>query len=442
MASSFIFATLDGTISAWPGLNKNLATLVVDNSASKASYTGLAITSNASGNFLYAADNANNQIDMFDGNFNLVQSFGDPSIPSTFSVFGVQDINGMVYVTYAVPNVGAGGYVDVFKEDGTFVKTLIQGLPLNQAWGVALAPSNFGPLSNTLLVSNNSVDGTINGFDPKTGRVCGYDQGRAREADCPQQPVGNRVRRRNHKQWGDKPIVRHRGAGDWHGRIGRHVCVDRVQSTPWLWWVGWPGVGPARTARGLAGWGIGGVRGGGRQFGRCACGCTPAFGSCADGGDFAVCAIGGVRARRKAILSLRLRLHSGLRQSGRGLGCRRCLGLRPRLVYVGPLALGVLRGRWGAWRGGRLAACGRGGRQFCRCACGFTPAFGRVEGPSASVMPKAEALGYLEALGLRQSGPIHRARCRAMVGTRLDRKGKDLTELFFNIFWTVGILAI
>src|SRR3984885_1277285 len=76
VASSFIFATLDGTISAWPGMNKNLATLVVDNSANKASYTGLAITSNASGNFLYAADNANNHIDMFDDNFNLEVSFG------------------------------------------------------------------------------------------------------------------------------------------------------------------------------------------------------------------------------------------------------------------------------------------------------------------------------------------------------------------------------
>jgi uncharacterized protein (TIGR03118 family) len=173
VASSFIFATLDGTISAWPGTNKNLATLVVDNSASKASYTGLAITNNASGNFLYAADTANNHIDMFDGNFNLVMSFGDPSIPSNFSVFGIQDINGLVYVTYAVPNVGAGGYVDVFKENGTFVKTLIQGLPLNQAWGIAAAPRNFGPLSNTLLISNNSVDGTINGFDPVTGKLVG-----------------------------------------------------------------------------------------------------------------------------------------------------------------------------------------------------------------------------------------------------------------------------
>jgi len=172
-SSSFIFATLDGTISAWPGLNKNLATLVVDNSASKASYTGLAITSNSSGNFLYAADNTNNHIDMFDGNFNLLGSFGDPAIPSTFSVFGVQDIDGLVYVTYAVPNVGAGGYVDVFKEDGTFVKTVIQGPKLNQAWGIAAAPSNFGPLSNTLLISNNSVHGTINAFDPIDGKFVG-----------------------------------------------------------------------------------------------------------------------------------------------------------------------------------------------------------------------------------------------------------------------------
>jgi len=172
--ADFIFATLDGTISAWaPGINANQSTIVVDNSASKASYTGLAITNNPSGNFLYAADNTNNHIDMFDGTFTLVKSFGDPAIPSTFSVFGIQDINGLVYVTYAVPNVGAGGYADVFKEDGTFVKTLIQGDRLNQAWGIAAAPTNFGPLSNTLLVSNNSVQGTINAFDPVTGKFVG-----------------------------------------------------------------------------------------------------------------------------------------------------------------------------------------------------------------------------------------------------------------------------
>jgi uncharacterized protein (TIGR03118 family) len=173
-SAPFIFATLDGTISAWaPGVNANQSTIVVDNSANKASYTGLAITSNASGNFLYAADNTNNVIDVYDGNFNRVKSFSDPSAPSNLSVFGIQDINGLVYVAYAVPNIGAGGVIDLFTENGEFVKTLIQGTILNQAWGIAAAPGNFGPLSNTLLVSNNSVAGTINAFDPITGKFVG-----------------------------------------------------------------------------------------------------------------------------------------------------------------------------------------------------------------------------------------------------------------------------
>ena len=172
--SVFISATLDGTISAWvPAVNANLNLIAVDNSANKASYTGLAITNNPSGNFLYAADNANNVIDMYDGSFNLVKSFGDPAPPAGQAVFGVQDINGLVYVTYAVPGVGAGGLLDVFKEDGTYVKTLVNSTILNQAWGVAAAPANFGVLSNTLLVSNNSVKGTINAFDPTTGKFVG-----------------------------------------------------------------------------------------------------------------------------------------------------------------------------------------------------------------------------------------------------------------------------
>jgi uncharacterized protein (TIGR03118 family) len=172
--ANFIFATLDGTISAWAfGVNKNQAIIAVDNSAKKAMYTGLAVTNYPSGNFLYAADNTNNVIDMYDSNFNFVKSFGDARIPSTFSVFGIQDINGLVYVAYAIPNVGAGGFIDVFHEDGTHPKILVRGLPLNQAWGMTLAPSNFGPLSNTLLVSNNSTDGTINGFNPKTGEFVG-----------------------------------------------------------------------------------------------------------------------------------------------------------------------------------------------------------------------------------------------------------------------------
>jgi hypothetical protein len=53
------------------------------------------------------------------------------------------------------------------------VKQLAQGRPLNQAWGFALAPANFGPLSNTLLVSNNTDHGTINSFNAVTGSFVG-----------------------------------------------------------------------------------------------------------------------------------------------------------------------------------------------------------------------------------------------------------------------------
>ena len=173
-AAIFLFATLDGTISGWaPQSNFNEAILAVDNSSKGSVYTGLAITSRTSGNMLYAADVANNKVDMYDANFSLVKSFTDTAVPAGFAPFGITDINGLLYVAFASVSGGSGGFIDEFKEDGTFVKTLIQGSPLNQPWGMAAAPRNFGPLSNTLLVSNNTNTGTINGFDPITGSFVG-----------------------------------------------------------------------------------------------------------------------------------------------------------------------------------------------------------------------------------------------------------------------------
>ncbi len=170
----FLFATLDGTISAWsPSVDLTQAIIMVDNSASNASYTGLAITSKPSGNFIYAADINNNKIDMYDGEFNLVTSFTDPNVPAGTSVFNVQDINGLLYVALAPVDESPTGQVDIFREDGSFVKTLITGKPLAQPWGFAVAPKNFGPLSNALLVSNNTNAGTINAFNIGSGQFIG-----------------------------------------------------------------------------------------------------------------------------------------------------------------------------------------------------------------------------------------------------------------------------
>src|SRR5205823_5600994 len=88
-----------------PTVDLTHAILAVDNSASKAIYKGLALGSNASGNFLFATDFHNGKIDVFDSNFNPVSlsgSFTDPRLPAGYAPFGIRDIGGKLYVTYAV----------------------------------------------------------------------------------------------------------------------------------------------------------------------------------------------------------------------------------------------------------------------------------------------------------------------------------------------------
>jgi hypothetical protein len=58
-------------------------------------------------------------------------------------------------------------------KNGTLLKQLVHGVPLNQPWGLAIAPGNFGPFSNTVLVSNNLPAGTINAFHSVAGGFVG-----------------------------------------------------------------------------------------------------------------------------------------------------------------------------------------------------------------------------------------------------------------------------
>jgi len=172
-ASIFIFATLDGTISGWaPQSNPDSAIIAVKNPG--AAYTGLAITSNPTGNFLFAADNANNKVDVYDANFNWVNSFTDTTVPTGFAPFGIQDIDGLLFVSFASQSGASGGFIDIYSETGIFLKRLTQGAPLNQPWGFVAAPRNFGPLSNTLLIGNNiNKSSTINAFNALTGEFVG-----------------------------------------------------------------------------------------------------------------------------------------------------------------------------------------------------------------------------------------------------------------------------
>jgi uncharacterized protein (TIGR03118 family) len=179
--SRFIFATEDGTIVGWNSGSSGV--VKVDNSASGAIYKGLGTGSTGGSNYLYAANFFAGTIDVFDQNFGtatLPGTFLDPALPAGFAPFNVQNIGGQLYVTYAkqdadkhddVPGAG-NGFVNIFDTSGNLVRRLVSNGALNSPWGLALAPTNFGPFSGALLVGNFG-NGKINAFDPATGTQLG-----------------------------------------------------------------------------------------------------------------------------------------------------------------------------------------------------------------------------------------------------------------------------
>ena len=160
----FIFDSFEpGTISGWnPSVNPNAAIVVVNASAW---YTGLAIGVSKGANFLFGADNLNNKVDIYDGTFKLVGSFTDTKLTGLV-VYNVQNINGKLYVLFT-DSAFSKGAVDIFDTTGKLIKTFTKNAKLKAPWGVALAPKNFGPASNALLVGNLG-DGRINAFNAKT----------------------------------------------------------------------------------------------------------------------------------------------------------------------------------------------------------------------------------------------------------------------------------
>ena len=200
-AASFIWATEDGTISAWTGglTPPNNAVLAVNNAnlpnaTLGAVYKGLATGVNATGVtvtppnmtdfvLLYVTNFRAGTVEVYgpapagsttgfyvpvttDGNFT------DADIPFGYAPFGIQNINGDLFVTYAKQNAtkhdddaGKGrGFVDVFDTDGHLLRRFASRGALNSPWGVARASQAFGRFSGDILVGNFG-DGRINAFD-------------------------------------------------------------------------------------------------------------------------------------------------------------------------------------------------------------------------------------------------------------------------------------
>jgi phosphate transport system substrate-binding protein len=105
-------------------------------------------------------------------------AFVDPKIPQKFAPYGIQTIiapdgSETIWVTYTALDKAQSGFVDSFTPAGVLLSHFALSGPLHSPWGVALAPADFGPMSNALLVTNNAPRGRINAFDPKTGTFLG-----------------------------------------------------------------------------------------------------------------------------------------------------------------------------------------------------------------------------------------------------------------------------
>jgi uncharacterized protein (TIGR03118 family) len=171
----FIFATEAGTIRGWnPSVAATEAVIAANRANEGAIYKGLAIASTPDGDRLYAADFHNGRVDVFNGSFHVIfrpGAFKDPNLPAGFAPFGIQNIGGLIYVSYAKQDearmdevAGPGlGFVDVYDTRGTFLRRAITGGALNAPWGMALAPAGFGEFGGDLLVGNFG-DGRIDAY--------------------------------------------------------------------------------------------------------------------------------------------------------------------------------------------------------------------------------------------------------------------------------------
>jgi uncharacterized protein (TIGR03118 family) len=165
-AARFLFSTESGTILGWtPSVNGTAAVVGADRSSAGAVYKGLAIANDR----LYATDFHNGRVDVFDSSFKLVATSGgfkDAKVAKGFAPFGIQALNGDIFVTYAkqdaarhtdVPVPGQA-YVDEFTPDGQLVARVVnsgkKNAPLNAPWGLALAPADFNVFGGDLLVGN------------------------------------------------------------------------------------------------------------------------------------------------------------------------------------------------------------------------------------------------------------------------------------------------
>ena len=210
--AKFLFATDNGVISAWTERNNASAVqgkdwpaaaeVVINDGSAGAAFFGLAIAAPVS-QLIIADFGVQPRLRVFDASFSEIAhaGFKNPFVtgldgaakPGDYVPFNVtsQLLKGheRLFVTYAKSQPspsdatafyaaeedsapGHGRLVE-YSANGSLIAIWDDKGMLNSPWGVALAPANFGALSNHLLVGNFG-SGTVTAFDTSTKQAVAY----------------------------------------------------------------------------------------------------------------------------------------------------------------------------------------------------------------------------------------------------------------------------
>jgi len=252
--ASFLFSTLDGTISGWNGAlgtANAVSQIAINNSSAGASYPGLAILNTSTASYILAANfGAANKIEVYDSTFKptaLSGTFTDPTLPAGYAPFSVHVIDNQVYVAYALRTATApyqtvnalgNGAVSIFDANGNFVARAATGGNLDSPWGVAIAPANFGIFGGSLMIGNFG-NGLIHAYNPTTYAYLGQlTDGTGKPLNYPTLwellPGGTTVGNTTSVSGGDPSTVYFTAGltGEVHGLFGGIVNSTTATGTP------------------------------------------------------------------------------------------------------------------------------------------------------------------------------------------------------------------
>ena len=232
--ATFLFASEDGTFSAWNSTVDPNAVVVFSDPGSN--YKGLAIH----GDVLYSTDFAECKVEAFHGNFfdgsfaefDTAGGFQDQSIPQGFCPFGIRAAGDSIFVTYAlkdgdddVPGIGHG-FVRQFDADGNLVARVGSHGLLNSPWGLAMAPEDFGRFGGCLLVGNFG-DGKLNAFCQNPARPVALRRPPAPPGsrDLDRRSLGHRLRQRRSRRPARRPVLCRRTRRESNGYYGKIEAV-------------------------------------------------------------------------------------------------------------------------------------------------------------------------------------------------------------------------